>query len=249
MITDPFSPERGPLHDLDARVKLVTVFICLMAVSALQNSGTALAALCFTLVMIPAAGLNVSRVLRRLVPANLFFLGLGLVLMLTYPDRSPAGISWISIDGSMLALHIALKGNAMLLIILILVFTTSIPALSQALQALGVPARLTLLLAFTHRQIFLVADEFQRLQRAAVARGFQPGCNLHTCKTWAVIFGQTLLRSVDRAERIRSAMLLRGFSGRFHTLAPPPPVWSKTLSRTCFCLPLPILCLYDRWPL
>lgn len=249
MISELFCSGQSCLHGMDARVKLLAAGIGLLAVSAIQGVGAAGTALMFALGLALAANLAPGQVFRRLIPANMFFLGLGLVLALTYGGQSLTSLSWISLDGLRLALHITLKGNTLLLLLLILVGTTSVPALSQALQALGVPARLTLLLAFTHRQIFLVAAEFQRLQRAARARGFQPACNLHTYKTCAVLFGQTLLRSLNRAERIHGAMQLRGFTGQFHCLKPPALLWRNHLPAALFCLPLLIICLYDRWPL
>jgi cobalt/nickel transport system permease protein len=41
---------------------------------------------------------------------------------------------------------------------------------------------------------------------------------MHTYKTYAYLVGMLLVRSSDRAERVRNAMLCRGFSGRFYSL-------------------------------
>jgi cobalt/nickel transport system permease protein len=51
------------------------------------------------------------------------------------------------------------------------------------------------------------------------ARGFQPTTNLHTYKTYAHLVGMLLVRSADRAERVRNAMLCRGFRGRLYSLS------------------------------
>ena len=49
-------------------------------------------------------------------------------------------------------------------------------------------------------------------------RGFQPGTNMHTYRTYAYLLGMLLVKSYHRAERVRAAMLCRGFEGRFYEL-------------------------------
>lgn len=232
---------------MDVRAKVLAAGVCMVAVSAIQGLGPAVAALGFALALPPAAGIRLKSILRRLVPANVFFLLLALVLGFTYPGAA-AGFPWLSQPGLEMALRIACKGNTLLLVFIATVCTTSVPALAQGLQALGAPRKLTLLMALTHRQIFLVADEFQRLRRAALARCFRPRCSLHAYKTIALLLGQTLLRSLARAERIHGAMLLRGFTGRFHGLGPDSsPLRDTAPAVLVSALPV-LICLYDRWP-
>ena len=49
-------------------------------------------------------------------------------------------------------------------------------------------------------------------------RCFQPGLNRHTYRTVGYLVGMLLVRSFDRSERILSAMLCRGFAGRYYVL-------------------------------
>lgn len=233
---------------MDARIKILSMGLCLTSVSAVQGHAAALSALLFGAGLVFIARLQISSVLLRLAPANIFFLVLGLVLGLTYPGESLDYFSRLSHDGLSLALRIFLKGNALLLIFMALACTSSVPVLAQALQGLGLPRKLTLLLAFTFRQIFLVIEEFQRLHRTVLARGFHPRCTLHTYQTYAVLFGQTLIRSLARAERIHSAMLLRGFSGHFRPLFAPPWNRADVYPALGLCVPPLLISLHDRWP-
>jgi cobalt/nickel transport system permease protein len=57
-----------------------------------------------------------------------------------------------------------------------------------------------------------------RLISALKVRGFRPGTNLHTYKTFAYLVGMLLVRSAERAERVHNAMLCRGFRGRLYSL-------------------------------
>jgi cobalt/nickel transport system permease protein len=242
------SQTQNALAGMDARAKLLAIGVCMLSVSAIQGLGPALATLAFALVLPPAARIPLKTAFLRLAPATVFFLLLALIFGLTYPGARLPGLAWLSLDGLEKALRIALKGYALLLAGIFLACTTSVPALSQGLQALGVPRKLTLLLALTHRQIFLVADEFQRLHRAAVTRGFNACSGLHGCKTVAVLFGQTLLRGLARAERIHAAMLLRGFAGQFHPLRP-PSLQKRDIALAIVLGVVPLaICLFDRWP-
>jgi cobalt/nickel transport system permease protein len=61
--------------------------------------------------------------------------------------------------------------------------------------------------------------EYQRLMKTLKIRGFYPRTNLHTYRTYAYLVGMVIVRSHDRAERVRAAMLCRGFSGTFYDLS------------------------------
>jgi cobalt/nickel transport system permease protein len=81
-----------------------------------------------------------------------------------------------------------------------------------------VPSKIIFLLLLTYRYIFVIDEEYKRLARSAKIRGFRPGTNLHTYKTYAYFVGMLFVRASTRAERVHQAMLCRGFRGRFHCL-------------------------------
>ena len=41
---------------------------------------------------------------------------------------------------------------------------------------------------------------------------------MHTYRTFAYIVGMILIKSFDRMQRVRNAMLCRGFKGNFYTI-------------------------------
>lgn len=49
-------------------------------------------------------------------------------------------------------------------------------------------------------------------------RGFRPGTNWHTYRSYGYLVGMMLVRAVERSERILGAMKCRGFSGRIMML-------------------------------
>jgi cobalt/nickel transport system permease protein len=90
--------------------------------------------------------------------------------------------------------------------------------MGRALSDLRVPSKIVHLVFLTYRYIHVINMEYRRLIKAAKIRGFHPGNNLHTYRTYAYLVGMLLVKSYERAERVRAAMLCRGFRGKFYDL-------------------------------
>jgi cobalt/nickel transport system permease protein len=124
-----------------------------------------------------------------------------------------------TIEGVALAGIVTLKANAIVLAILALIGTMPVAVLGHGLQRLHVPAKICHLLLFTYRYIFIIEQEYGKLITAMKIRGFVPGTDMHTYRSYANLLGMLLVRSLDRADRIYQAMLCRGFQGNFVSLA------------------------------
>jgi cobalt/nickel transport system permease protein len=97
--------------------------------------------------------------------------------------------------------------------VLVIVATTGMDALANALGRLGLPRLLTTQLLLLYRYVFVLGDEAARMLRAHHARApTRPRPSLGIAGS---MLGGLLLRSVARAERIHTAMLARGFDGMF----------------------------------
>ena len=70
----------------------------------------------------------------------------------------------------------------------------------------------------TYRYIFVIEEEYLRLMRAAKIRGFRPGTNANTYRTYSYVIGMLFVRAAARAERVHQAMRCRGFNGKFYSL-------------------------------
>jgi cobalt/nickel transport system permease protein len=167
-----------------------------------------------------AARLRPMDVLKRLVPFNLLALVLFVLLPLT-KDGSPLltvfGLE-LTKEGFSQAGRIALKGNAILLTLMVLLGTLDVGILGHTLSHLRMPDKLTHLLVFMVRYLDVLHREYLRLAAAMKTRGFRPRINRHTLTTYGYLVGMLLVRSFDRAERILAAMKCRGFRGRFYLL-------------------------------
>ena len=145
---------------------------------------------------------------------------LWLVLPFTFKGETLTRIGSFAIyrPGVILAAQITLKSNAILLAFIALIATMSFSTLGHAMYRLRVPEKMVYLLLMTYRYIFVIEEEYLRLMRAAKIRGFRPGTNLNTYRTFSFVIGMLFVRSAARAERVHQAMLCRGFKGKFYSL-------------------------------
>lgn len=219
-IQEPFSEGASLAHRLDPRGKLVVagLFAVLMAVA--QSYAATLAGLSLALFCLALARLPGKKVAARLLVVNSFILFLWVVLPLTYPGDAVWRIGPLSVtrQGLIFTGLITLKSNAIVIGLIALVATAPIITLGQAMHNLRVPDKLCHLLLFTYRYLYVFEQEFHRLVQAMNIRGFQPGTNLHTYRTYAYLAAMLLVRSYDRAERVFQAMRCRGFHGVFYSL-------------------------------
>ncbi len=151
---------------------------------------------------------------------NGFVAFLWVTLPLTYPGVSLFSFGPVSLsrEGAVLASLITIKTNGAVLVLIGLLATSSVAELGNGLARLKIPPKLCLLLLFSYRYIFVIHEEYLRLVRAARLRCFKAGTNMHTYRTTGYLFGMTLVKSHHRAHRVKQAMVLRGFQGRFHSL-------------------------------
>jgi cobalt/nickel transport system permease protein len=202
----------GPLHRLDARVKLIGAISFVIAVvatpvGAWRTLGALGIALAF---VIGLAGVPPRELLRRWV---IFFVLVGFVALLVAPAH-PARASY---GLGVVAATILIKNCLALFTILVLASVTPFPRLLAALRKLGVPAVLVSTLQFMDRYRHVLTDELGRMARARRARTFDRRHSL----AWTLLgglIGMLFLRTFERAERVHGAMTARGWIGVLHSL-------------------------------
>jgi cobalt/nickel transport system permease protein len=207
----------SPIHGLDSRAKVLVTLIFIVSVVSFDRYELArlLPFFIFPTVMISLAKLPPLYIARKILLISPFVLMVGLFNPVF--DRSvlyhigQSGISggWISL-ASLLIRSLLTVGAAF-----ILVGTTGFTPICQALERMGVPKIFAVQLLFLHRYIFVLADETGRASRARELRSCgKKGLGVVSFGSMA---GHLLLRTCQRAEGIHTAMLARGFVGRFYS--------------------------------
>ena len=249
MIDEAFSQGDSWLHRSDPRIKLVGMAVLALVLALTSSLATAAMGFVTAWILVWSARLPVPAVMRRLLLVNAFIVLLWVLVPFSVPGPAFFEIGWLraSVPGITLAFLITLKANAIVLLMMLLLATSHVAALGYALTALGAPKRLGYLLLFSYRYIFVIADEFQRLQRSARLRCFRRQSSLHTWRVIGWMLGMTLVRTWNRAERVRQAMALRAFQGELRS------PWGLRL-RVSDVVLLAVLCLaamslwwIERW--
>ncbi len=220
MIQEPFAIGSSPLHGLDPRVKIVAAVAVAVALSPAASMHAPLAALTAGAGLAAWARLPLGLLARRLAVINVFTAFLWVFLCFGVPGQPlfSLGSLTATVPGTRLALLITLKTNAVMLWFMALVATSDVASLGQALRCLGVSPKLVFMLLFTYRFAHVLGAELDRLRTAARLRCFTPRNTLHTYRTMASIMAMVLVGAMNRAEKSRMAMQLRGFQGSFATL-------------------------------
>lgn len=217
---DTFALQDTPLHRIDARAKVVATLVFLVCVVSFPKYAVIqlLPFALFPVVMAAEGRLPFSWLATRLLAAAPFAVVVGmfnpildrqLVSLLGGPGIAAGWISFVSI-----ILRFMLTTAAALT----LIATTGMNGVCAALERLKIPDVLVTQLLFLYRYIFVLVEEALRMTRARDLRSF--GRRGTGIRVFGQILGQLLLRTYARAQRIYSAMLLRGFDGHVRTRRP-----------------------------
>jgi cobalt/nickel transport system permease protein len=220
MLREPFAVGNSVIHRLDPRVRLLSACAYTVVVALSSNFHVLTAALIISALLVLLAELPAREILKRIFAVNIFIVLLWLVLPVTFYGSIAFKIGPVPVyeAGIITAMQITLKSNAIVLALIALVASMNFSIIGYALNWMRIPDKIVHLLLMTYRYVFLIEQEFRRLIRAARIRGFRPGTNLHTYKTYASIVGVLLVRSTLRADRVHKAMLCRGFKRKFYCL-------------------------------
>jgi len=211
---------RSFMDRFDPRLRTLAVVLIAVGAVAASRGATLLGLLAFAVFFVVLARIPIVVTVKRCLP----LLGFGVVLVAILPwtvPGSPIGtglLAHASWEGFIQAWSIILRALIVVLGALGLIGTLEIPVLGHVLAHFRLPAKLISVFLFSVRYLQVLLDEYHRLRTAMVTRGFRPGMNRHTYRTYGYLVGMLLVRSLERSERILTAMRCRGFKGRFYLL-------------------------------
>ncbi len=206
------------IHRWDARWKFAA-FVLLTGVSATVGSLTAAAtASLVSLASLSIARLPVNVIATRLGAVHLFLVPCFIVLPFSAPGQEILPGYYATREGVNLALLLYLRAVAVVSFSIALVYTTPMNRLLQAIEALYCPKTLVQIALLTFRYIHTLWVEFVRIRCALAVRAFENRATMRVYQTWANVIGMTLVRSLERTERVHHAMKCRGYDGRIQRL-------------------------------
>ncbi|MEQ8236608.1 MAG: cobalt ECF transporter T component CbiQ [Syntrophomonadaceae bacterium] len=215
-LLDTLARRPNSINDMNPLVKLLTTIIYLtVVVSFGRYEISALLPLIFYPIVVWAlADLPPGPILRRIAWVMPLVIGIGIFNPVF--DHQTVSIMGFTVSrGWLTFLSIVIKCVLTVTAGILLVATTGMEKLGAALRMLRVPKIMVLQLLLTYRYISVLGDELARMLRAYSLRA--PGQRGIKRAAWGSFTGSLLLRSFDRAQRVYSAMCLRGFTGEYNT--------------------------------
>ncbi len=202
---DRYANLDSPLHELDARTKLVGFTTLLVAVLAIPQGNTLVF---FAFFFLTAVLMGISQVpLGYIVSRALILLPFVLLAGLARPWRNGMDITFFS--------SLVSRSTLSLILLVLLTSTTRFGELLRGLRRLGCPRIIAMNLAFLYRYLFVLTEEVLRMRQARDCRRVRRASVRTEMKLLGSMLGTLLVRSFERAERLYLAMMSRGYSGDF----------------------------------
>ena len=225
MIRESFAEGNSWIHGIDPRLRVIGAAAFTVVVAVSYDFTALFIGLILSLCMVLSARLDIRAVVQRLLAPVIFLLLLWAVLPWSYEGDALAALGPVTItrQGVTLCAQISLKTVCLMMAFMALVATMTVDTLGHSLNRLQLPDKMVHLLLITYRYLFVIEQEYQRLVRAMKIRNFHPKTNLHSYRTYAYLVGMLFVRASERARRVHSAMICRGFHGRFISLRAFPP--------------------------
>jgi cobalt/nickel transport system permease protein len=218
---DKYAGLESPIHQLDARAKIVAFFaLIVISVTTPPDAWAAFLGYGAFLALIACASCVPPGYLLRRAWVILPFLA---AAALSIPFLKPGGVAGgynfgirslsVPRSGWMVFWNVFIKSGVAILSMILLSSTTPFPRLLRGLEQLKVPRVLVMLASFAYRYLFVLVDEAERMERARDSRCYG-GRWLWQARVIGGMIGALFLRSYERAERVYVAMVSRGFDGR-----------------------------------
>lgn len=220
---DDLARRDGPLQQLDARAKLLVTFLFLVVLASYGRTMVIplVPMLLYPAVVAGAGSIPLVWLLCRLAITLPFIIGMVIAVFF----GAGTGSTGLAVAGVVL-----LKSVLAVSASLLLAATTGWTQIGSGLQRLGLPAVLVTQLLLSLRYITVIVEQATRMERARSLRSAgRKGRGGHSA---ANLIAMLYLRTVQRAERLQQALVLRGFRNEF------PLLRDTSFGRRewCYCL-------------
>jgi cobalt/nickel transport system permease protein len=214
---DELSEKQTVIHKIHPLAKLLTTMIYLVVVVSFDKYDVSglLPLIIYPVIIIALAEIPLLPILKRMLLVAPFAVGIG-AFNPFYDHSTVFVLDGFQLSGGWISfLSIFIKFVLAVLAALTVIATTGMDRIAAALRVLRVPRIFVLQILLTYRYISVLAEEAARTVRAYNLRspfsnGIKPG-------VWGSLAGNMLMRTLQRAQNVYQAMVLRGFKGEYNT--------------------------------
>lgn len=221
LVSEETARQAGLLQSFDPRTRLIGLALLVVAVTLAHKFATISAILLLALVMAVASRLSLAMLAQRVWLPVLAFTGVIALpaLFLTPGTALGSGASRITAQGMHTALLLILRVETAVTCTTLLILTTPWNHVLKALRTLRVPQEVILMLAMTHRYIFLLVETANQMFESRQSRtvGLLPPAQQRHMLTQSA--GVLLSKSIALSNDVFQAMQSRGFTGDVRLLS------------------------------
>jgi len=222
---DRYAGLSSPIHRWDPRFRLISILTLIFSVIFLYNLELVVIGMICAIILAYISKIPFSFILSRMkvvfVLVLPFFIIIPFTIIGTGVEIASFGsitLSYRGIEYVKFAAMIVLKALTVVMLIFPMIGTSRMDITIKALEGLHMPNKLVQMFAFTYRYIFVLDDEFMRMDRSLTSRGFKKQGNLYTITTMSKAIAMLFVNSYERADRVFYAMRSKGYSGTVATL-------------------------------
>ncbi|MCD1295255.1 cobalt ECF transporter T component CbiQ [Methanocella sp. CWC-04] len=238
IVSEGFTKRNGLLQGLDPRVKLISIFSIVFAVSVVRDLYLLFLVYSLTLVFAYLSKIKITYFIKRVwlfIPIFTGLIVLPMIFNLFTPGDSILDIMYrgkdaylgpiglpetlsVTSQGTILAVTFTLRVAACVSAVVLLFLTTPRQVLFKSLRSLKVPKIYVITLDMCYRYIFLFMDIIRDMHIAKKSRTIKKRSTIEEQKWVGERIGYTLIRSINMSEKVHQAMISRGFNGEIKIL-------------------------------
>jgi cobalt/nickel transport system permease protein len=218
MVSETIARQHGLLQSLDPRVRVVGLFSLVLATTLTHRIGVVLTLVAVAVLLALCSRVSLMTLATRVWLVVLFFTGVIAIpaLFLIPGDAilsSPGGALRITSQGLTAAVLLIARVETAVTFTTVLVLTTPWMQVLKALRAFRVPPEVVMMLAMTHRYVFLLAETASQMFESRQSRTVGVLDRASQRRMAGRTAGVLLSKSVDLSNEVFLAMQSRGFNG------------------------------------
>lgn len=220
-----YFPGNSPIHKMDARMKIVLLFLLIVSIFICKNIISLLLVIIFAAVLVFISKIPFKTVLKSIKPLAIIILITSLLNL--FYGKGEALIEFgrlkITLDGIETAVFMAVRIITLVIVSSLLTYTTSPTALTDALERLLKPLTfikidvhsLAMTMTIALRFIPTLIEEIEKIMAAQKSRGadMESGNLIHRAKAIIPVLIPLFISSFRRASELAYAMECRCYRG------------------------------------
>jgi cobalt/nickel transport system permease protein len=218
LVSEAVARQPGLLQSLDPRVRLASLLLLVIAVTVTHRIMVVVVLFAVAVALGLLSHVRLGVLAKRVWLAVFVFTGvIALPAVLLTPGtvmyQPPAGIPGVTAQGLIAATLLIVRVETAVTLTTLLVLTTPWMHILKSLRAFHVPQEVIMMLAMTHRYVFLLAESATQMFEARTSRTVGLLSSTQRRQVIARSTGVMLSKSIELSNEVFLAMQSRGFRG------------------------------------